>query len=95
MRADDTMKTTNFFNTSIEVADDCRDTTAEVPSQKGVEPTVAYIQYERLVSFPYKHTSDDVLFHVYAIKTKSLLRTLKQPGSSSFRRGNRAFGHHH
>jgi hypothetical protein len=57
------MKTTNYFNTFIEVADDCPVTAAEVPPQKGAEPTVASIQYEMLTSAPYEHTSDDVIFN--------------------------------
>lgn len=62
------MKTTNYYNTFIEVADDCPVKIAEVPPQKGEEKTVARIQFEMLKDNPYKHTSDDVLFHVHATK---------------------------
>lgn len=62
------MKTTNYYNTFIEVAEDCPVGTAEIPPMKGGKRTVANIQYELLDSHPYKHTSDDVLFDTYMIK---------------------------
>jgi hypothetical protein len=62
------MKTTNYFNNFIEVAEDCSAKTAEVPPQKGTEKTVANIQFDMIAHNPYKYTSDDVIFEVYAIK---------------------------
>lgn len=85
------MKTTNYFNTLIEVADDCPVTAAEVPPQKGAEPTVANIQYEMLASAPYKHTSDDVLFHVYAIKNKIAPKDLAAAREQFFSKGQPCF----
>ena len=67
---DDTMHTTNYFNTFIEVADDCTAAAVAEPPRKGTEPTAANIQYELLVNNPYEYTSDDVLFQVHAIKNK-------------------------
>ena len=32
--------------------------------------TIANIQFEMLINNPYKYTSDEVLFHVYAIRNK-------------------------
>jgi hypothetical protein len=52
--------TTNYFNTFIEVAEDCPVAEAEIPPAK--EPkSVARIEYEMVRDSPYKYTSDDVL----------------------------------
>jgi hypothetical protein len=59
------LHTTNYFNTFIEVAEDCPVPVAEVPPQKE-EKTIAGLQYEMIHEYPYAYTSDDVLFEVYA-----------------------------
>jgi Family of unknown function (DUF6157) len=59
------LHTTNYFNTFIEVAEDCPITVAEVPPQKE-EKTIANLQYTMIHDHPYTYTSDDVLFTVYA-----------------------------
>jgi len=58
--------TTNYENTLIEVSEDCPATGGEVPRMKGDAKTVAGIQYEMISKNPYKFTSDDVLFQVFA-----------------------------
>ncbi len=58
--------TTNYFDTLIEVAEDCPVAAAEVPASKGDVKTVAQLQYELIAKHPYQFTSDDVLFQVYA-----------------------------
>jgi hypothetical protein len=63
------MKTTNYQNTFIQVADDCPVKKAEIPPEKN-EKTAANIQFEMLIDNPYKFTSDDVIFQVYADKNK-------------------------
>jgi hypothetical protein len=62
------MKSTNYYNTFIEVAEDCPASQAEVPPQKTDKLTVAKIQYNLISKNPYKFTSDDVLFQVFAQK---------------------------
>ena len=62
------MKTTNYYNTFIEIADDCPATTSEIPPQKGDKLTVANIQFDLISQHPYKFTSDEILFQVYVIK---------------------------
>ena len=57
---------TNTYNTLIEVAEDCPITVAEVPPEKGDKKTVANLQYSLIQEHPYRYTSDDVLFAVYA-----------------------------
>ena len=55
------MHTTNYANTFIEVADDCKVQVGTVPPEKP-ERTVAQIQYELISQNPYQFTSDDVIF---------------------------------
>lgn len=60
--------TTNYFNAFIKVAEDCPVKAAEVPPTKGTEKTAANLQFEMLYDHPYKYTSDEVIFQVYAHK---------------------------
>ena len=62
------MKTTNYYNTFIEIADDCPVSNSEAPPQKGDKLTVANIQFDLISQNPYKFTSDEILFQVYAQK---------------------------
>lgn len=58
--------TTNYINTFIVVAEDCPADKGEVPPIKGEKKSVANMQFDMLIDHPYKYTSDDVLFLVYA-----------------------------
>ena len=58
--------TTNYWNTFIEVADDCPAAAGEQPSTTRATPTVAVLQYQLIAEHPYELTSDDVLFEVFA-----------------------------
>lgn len=62
------MKTTNYTDTFISVAEDCPAMEAEVPPVRGSAKTVARIQYEMISENPYRYTSDDVMFKVFALK---------------------------
>jgi len=57
--------TTNYLNTFIEVAEDTRVDRGTPPPPK-TKKTVAEMQYELISQAPYKHTSDDILFQVFA-----------------------------
>lgn len=63
---DSKIHTTNYRNTFIEVSDDCPVKIGEVPPQKGTSKTAANYQFDMIAHNPYKFTSDDVLFQVYA-----------------------------
>jgi len=53
--------TTNYFNTFIEVSEDCPVQIAVAPPEK--EPkSAARIEYEMLIDAPYRFASDDVLY---------------------------------
>jgi hypothetical protein len=58
--------TTNYFDTLIEVAEDTKASSGTKPPSKGDHKTVAEMQYALVARSPYKYTSDDVLFRVYA-----------------------------
>lgn len=62
------MHTTNYKDTLIEIAEDSLVKTAEIPPLKGDKKTIANLQFEMLIDHPYKYTSDDVIFQVYAQK---------------------------
>ncbi len=57
------MHTTNYVNTFIEVAEDCK---AEVGVAPPERPTVARMQYDMLRAAPYRLTSDELIFAIYA-----------------------------
>lgn len=61
-----TMHTTNYFDTFIEVSEDTKATHGTVPVSKGDKKTIAELEYELIARHPYRFTSDDVLFQVYA-----------------------------
>ncbi len=59
---------TNYFNTLIEIAEDCPVSQAEVPPLKGDKKSVANLQFEMLIDNPYRYTSDEVFFAVHALR---------------------------
>jgi hypothetical protein len=63
------MHTTNYFDTFIAVADDCKAAGAEVPPEK-VAKTVARMQWELLEAEPYAFTSDELIFAIHAARNK-------------------------
>ncbi len=56
---------TNYTNTFIQVADDCPIDNAQAPPLKG-KRTIPTIQHDLIGNNPYRYTSDDVLFEVFA-----------------------------
>ena len=57
--------TTNYFDTFIEAAEDTKARRGTPPPAKD-KKTVAEMQYSLIFKNPYKYTSDDVLFQVFA-----------------------------
>lgn len=57
----------NYYDTLIEVADDCPATEGEVPAARGGRKTKAVVEYELLVNHPYAYTEEDIAFEVYAV----------------------------
>ena len=59
------MHSTNYTNTLIEVAEDCKNDTGTPPPEKQAK-TIARMQYELLREKPYSYTSDELLFTIFA-----------------------------
>jgi hypothetical protein len=59
--------TTNYIDTFIAVAPDCRAVAGEAPPATA-KPTVATLQFELIAEHPYELTSDDVVFAVHATR---------------------------
>ena len=57
----------NYYNTLIEIADDCPATKGQVPQARGGKKTKPVIEYELLVKHPYTYTEEDIAFEVYAV----------------------------
>ena len=64
------MHSTNYFNTFIEIAEDSPIQKAAQPPLRGGKSTVASMQFDMLYNQPYAHSSDHVLFSVYANRKK-------------------------
>lgn len=83
--------TTNYFNTFIEIADDCPTEVGEMPPIKQEAKTVANIQFEMLSKNPYKFTSDDVLFQVFATRKDLTKSEYKEAREQFFSKGQPCF----
>ena len=83
--------TTNYFDTFIEIADDCPVKSGEVPPTKGDAKTVANIQFEMISKNPYKFTSDDVLFQVFADRNDLTKAEYKKARTQFFSKGQPCF----
>ena len=66
MTQQDKQHTTNYFDTFIEVANDCKVLVGQVPVIKNDKKTIASMQFDLVSKHPYKYTSDDIFFQVYA-----------------------------
>jgi hypothetical protein len=87
----DKIHTTNYKNTFIQVAEDCPVTAAEIPPVKAAGKTLANIQFEMVSENPYKYTSDEVLFHCYAVKNEIPKSELKDAREIFFSKGQACF----
>lgn len=62
------MKDMNYYNTFIQVSEDCPASAAIIPKAKGESKTIPVIQYEMISNHPYQYTQEDVLFEVFAAR---------------------------
>ena len=84
--------TTNYINTFIAVAEDCPAIRGEAPALKGDgTKSIANAQFEMLKENPYRFTSDDVLFKVYADRNGVKEVDLEQARSAFFSKGQPCF----
>jgi hypothetical protein len=82
--------TTNYFDTFIEVADDTKANCGTQPPSKG-KKTVAEMQYELISKNPYKFTSDDIFFQIYADRNDLTEAEHKQAREQFFSKGQPCF----
>jgi hypothetical protein len=68
----------NYYDTLIEIADDCPAITGQVPQARGGKKTKAVVEYELLVKHPYTYTEEDIAFEVYAV-----LLTSRRPAGAT------------
>ncbi len=83
--------TTNYINTFIEIADDSTIVHGEVPPVKGEKRTVANIQFDIISKNPYRFTSDDVLFQVYASRNDLTVPEYEEARRKFFCKGQACF----
>ena len=83
--------TTNYQNTFIEVAEDCPAANGEIPQQKGDKKTVANIEFDMISKNPYKYSSDDVLFQVFADKNDLTKSEYEKSREQFFSKGQACF----
>lgn len=62
------MHTTNYCNTLITVAEDCKTNHAVIPPTKDDKKSIARYQYEWLTGEPFSYTSDELLFGIHAVR---------------------------
>ena len=85
------MHTTNYYNGFIEIADDSPVTKGEMPPLKGEKKTVANLQFEMLFEHPYKYTSDEVLFSVFAQRKQFGDEEIQEQREAYFSKGQPCF----
>ncbi len=85
------MHTTNYYNSFIEIAEDCPTTIGEIPPVKADKKTVANLQFEMILDNPYKFTSDEILFSVFATRKGFGKNELKEEKEKYFSKGQPCF----
>lgn len=85
-----TLHTTNYINTFIEVSEDCPANKGEVPPLKGGKETIASLQFE-LSKDPYRFTSDEILFKVYALRNDLAEAEFEEARIQFFSKGQPCF----
>lgn len=79
--------TTNYFNTLITVAEDCKVSSGKIPVGKADKKTIAASQYEKIAGHPFTYTSDDVLFAIYAERNEIPLADYPEERKRFYARG--------
>jgi hypothetical protein len=77
---------TNYTDTFIEVAEDCKAATGTLPPEKS-EPTVARMQFELIHANPYGYTSDEVIFATYVARNRIAPEELDERRAEFFSKG--------
>ena len=83
--------TTNYFDTFIEVANDCKVLAGQIPEIKNDKKTIASMQFDLLFKHPYEYTSDDILFQVYSYRNDLTKNEYKNARQQFFSKGQPCF----
>ncbi|MGX1640885.1 DUF6157 family protein [Sphingobacterium sp. NPDC055431] len=78
---------TNYYNTLITVAEDCKTLKGEIPPLKIDKLTVANMQYDRLMKEPAKVNSDDLIFDIHAQRKDLLEEELGEEREKFYSKG--------
>jgi Family of unknown function (DUF6157) len=81
---------TNYFDTFIEVAEDTKADFGTVPPTKE-KKTVAEMQYELVAENPYKFSSDDIFFQVFADRNDLTKAEYEKAREQFFSKGQPCF----
>jgi len=84
-------QSTNYYDTFIEVAEDCPVLSGAVPPAKEVNPSIAKLQYDILNDHPYRFSSDEVLFAVFALRKEVPEESLEEQRQIFFSKGQACF----
>lgn len=84
------LHSTNYFDTFIEVAEDTKADSGTKPPKKE-NKTIAEMQYELISKNPYKFTSDDIFFQVFADRNDLTKDEYKQAREQFFSKGQPCF----
>ena len=85
------MHTTNYYNTFIEIAEDCPTEIGIEPRMRGGKKTIANYQYDLVMANPYKFTSDEIFFKVFAIRKDLTEAELETERANYFSKGQPCF----
>jgi Family of unknown function (DUF6157) len=85
------LHSTNYSDAFIEIAEDCPTSIGVIPPKKENANTVASIQFELISKNPYKFTSDDVLFQVFADRNALAKNEYKEAREKYFSKGQPCF----
>ena len=83
--------TTNYFNSFIEVAEDCPAQSGTMPPKRGDKKSIANLQFEMLYDNPYQYTSDEVFFHIFALRKELPEGELEEQREEFFSKGQPCF----
>lgn len=80
-------KTTNYYNTFIEVSEDNLINKAEISVERGSKETAATIQFYKIKENPYTYTSDEILFDIYVSKNQIGFDNIEKEKAQFFSKG--------
>lgn len=85
------LHSTNYYDTFIEIAEDCPVENGTEPLMRGDKQTIANYQFDLLKKNPYKYSSDDIFFKVFAIKKDLMEEELASEREVYFSKGQPCF----